>query len=297
MAQVADGPPGFANCLKLTTTTADTSIAAGEYLLLEQALEGQDLQQLKKGTASAEQFTISFWVKGNAAAVYVVEIHDTDNTRSNTQSFAVTTSWNRIELTFAADTTGALNDDNGQSLAMGIWLHAGATYTGGTFASNTWAGVTNANRAAVDDFTSIYDATSRTLFITGVQWELGATATEFESRTFGDELALCQRYYYQSADDVTGGVAQGGLWVGTNLSTSACFGTGGSFPVTMRTTPTIVIYDNSGNSGAAHVLGIGDLASVTVGTADKHGLAQLIKVTSLTAGQRLGIMYTASAEL
>ena len=71
MAQVADGPAGFANCLKLTTTTADTSIAAGEALLLQTRFEGQDLQQLKKGTASAEQVTVSFYVKGNAAALYV----------------------------------------------------------------------------------------------------------------------------------------------------------------------------------------------------------------------------------
>jgi hypothetical protein len=74
MAQVADGPAGFANCLKLTTTTADTSIAAGERLALVQRIEGQDLQQLKKGTASAEQVTVSFYVKGNAAALYVCEV-------------------------------------------------------------------------------------------------------------------------------------------------------------------------------------------------------------------------------
>ena len=202
MAQVADGPAGFANCMKFTTTTADTSIAAGEYLLLTQLIEGQDLQQLKKGTASAEQVTVSFWVKGNAAAVYVYELQDVDNNRVIQQSFAVTTSWNRIELTFAADTTGAFGDDNGSSLYINIWLHAGSTYAGGTFASNTWTSITQANRAAVDGFTSIFDATSRTLFITGVQMEIGATATEFESRSYGEELALCQRYFEKVAYNI-----------------------------------------------------------------------------------------------
>ena len=83
MAQVADGPAGFANCLKLTTTTADTSIAAGERLTLHQVFEGQDLQQLKKGTASgAEQVTVSFYVKGNAAAtIQYVSLYDGDNGR------------------------------------------------------------------------------------------------------------------------------------------------------------------------------------------------------------------------
>jgi hypothetical protein len=194
MAQVADGPAGFANCLKITTTTADTSIAAGEYLILGQPIEGQDLQQLKKGTASAEQVTVSFYVKGNAAALYVCELFDIDNSRSITQSFAVTTAWNRIELTFAADTSDPLDDDNVASLVVNFWLHGGATYTGGTFAVNTWNDQTAANRYAVADRTSIYDSTDRTFFITGIQMELGATATAFEHRTYGEELALCQRY-------------------------------------------------------------------------------------------------------
>ena len=197
MAQVADGPPGFANCLKISTTTADTSIAAEERLNLWQRFEGQDLQQLKKGTASAEQVTVSFWIKGNAAALYVCELYDQDNGRSITQSFAVTTSWNRIELTFPGDTSDPLDDDINSSLLVVIWLHAGSDFTGGTFAVNTWNDQTAANRYAVADRTSIFDATSRTFFLTGVQMEIGATATDFESRSYGEELALCQRYYQQ----------------------------------------------------------------------------------------------------
>ena len=193
MAQVADGPAGFANCLKLTCTTADTSIAANEVLFLNQRLEGQDLQHLKKGTGSAEQITVSFYVKGNASATYVLELLDLDNNRHNTQSFAVTTDWNRIELTFAADTTGALDDDTAVSLFVNFWLHGGSTYTGGTFASNTWASLTNANRLGSGK-TSFFDSTDRTFFITGVQMEIGATATEFESRSYGEELRMCERY-------------------------------------------------------------------------------------------------------
>jgi hypothetical protein len=195
MAQVADGPAGFANCLKLTVTTADTSIAAGERLIITQRFEGQDVQQLKKGTASAEQVTVSFYVKGNAAALYVCELFDSDNSRSITQSFAVTTDWNRIELTFAADTSDPLNDDNGNSLEINFWLHGGSTFTGGTFAVNTWNDYTEANRYAVADRTSIFDSTDRTFFITGIQMEIGSTATDFESRSYGEELALCQRYF------------------------------------------------------------------------------------------------------
>ena len=228
MAQVADGPAGFANCLKITTTTADTSIAVGERLTLIQAIEGQDLQQLKKGTASAEQFTVSFWVKGNANALYVCEIYDNDSATNITQSFAVTTSWNRIELTFAADTSNPLDDDNAASLTLFIWLHGGSTYTGGTFASNTWATATTNNRYAVADRTSIFDATSRTFFITGVQMEIGSTATDFEHRSYGTELALCQRYYFTVPR--TYGIAS---------SATAMF-TSVAFPVEMRATPTLI---------------------------------------------------------
>ena len=219
MAQVADGPAGIANCLKLSTTTADTSIATGEFVLLRQRFEGQDLQQLKKGTASAEQVTVSFWVKGNAAALYVCELDDQDNSRSIQQSFAVTTAWNRIELTFAADTAGALDDDNASSLMLGFWLHAGSDYTSGTFTSNTWAGNVAANRYAVADRTSIFDSTDRTFFITGVQMEIGSTATDFESRSYGEELALCQRY----AIDIAGKSLYGPCGTGFSNSTTIAF--------------------------------------------------------------------------
>jgi hypothetical protein len=235
MAQVADGPPGFANSMKFSTTTADTSIAAGEVFFLRQLLEGQDLQQLKKGTASSEQVTVSFWVKGNASATYVCELEDHDNSRVIGQSFAVTTSWNRIELTFAADTSDPLNDDNALSFAVNFWLHAGSTYAGGTFSSNTWADTVQANRAA--GISSIFDADSRTLFLTGVQMEIGATATEFESRTFGEELALCQRYFQYFPNLYVLGYNGGGTSIYAELM----------LPCQMRTaaTSSIVVVSNS----------------------------------------------------
>ena len=230
MAQVADGPAGIANCLKLTTTTADTDIAAGEVLILQTKFEGQDVQQLKKGTASAEQVTVSFYVKGNAAALYVCELFDVDNGRCITQSFAVTTSWNRIELTFAADTSDPLDDNNAVSLQLSFWLHSGSDFTSGTFAVNTWNDYVQVNRAAVDDLTSIFDATSRTFFITGVQMEIGTQATDFESRSFGEELALCQRYYYENP-----------AIIGTGLGSTTIARATGSHPVAMRSAPTVTV--------------------------------------------------------
>ena len=91
---------GFANALKLDVTTSDTSIASGEVFRVGQRIEGQNLQQIAKGTASAKALTLSFYVKGNAAATYVAQLKDADNTRANTQNFSVTTSWTRVELTY-----------------------------------------------------------------------------------------------------------------------------------------------------------------------------------------------------
>ncbi len=190
--------PGFANCLKFDCTTADTSIAADEILQFGQYFEGQDVQQLKKGTSDAETVTASFYVKGNASATYTCELVDADNTRYNAQTFSVTTSWNRVVLTFNADTSGTLDDDNANSLQLNIFLHAGSTYTGGTFSSNTWH--TTNNQRANSSQTSFYDSTDRTFFITGVQLEVGSTATPFEHRSFGEEQALCMRYYQKIAD-------------------------------------------------------------------------------------------------
>ena len=193
MSQVADGPDGFANSLKFECTTEDTTIAAGENFGILHILEGQDLQHLKKGTSNAESLTLSFYVKGNASATYTVEMKDNDNDRINTQKFDVTTSWNRVSLTFVPDTTGALDDDNLGSFQFAIWLHAGSDFTDGTFASNTWAARTSGNRVYPTQ-TSFFDSTDRTFFITGIQLEVGETATPFEHRSFSDELARCQRY-------------------------------------------------------------------------------------------------------
>ena len=191
--------PGFANCAKLACTTADTSIASGELLLFRQIIEGQDLQQFAKGTSDAKEFTVSFYVKGNASATYVCELFDGDNSRQISKTFSVTTSWTRVVLTFPADTTGAFADDNGISLYLQIWLHTGSNYSSGTLNSTSWASNTNANRAVGID--SFFDSTSRTFFITGVQIEVGDTATDFEHEPYSVTLSKCQRYYKKTGAD------------------------------------------------------------------------------------------------
>ena len=200
MTQTADGPNGIsANCIKLDCTTADTSIAAGEYLQVQQRFEGFNLQRLGSGVAGAKQTTVSFYVKANAAFTFGCELENVDNSRQITKLFAVTTDWNRIELTFPADVddgSSPYDDDNANGLKLSFWLHAGATFAGGTLNSTSWANTTNANRAAGID--SFYSSTDNNFFLTGVQMEVGPVATEFEQEDFGTTLAKCLRYFYKS---------------------------------------------------------------------------------------------------
>jgi len=238
MSQVAvTDLPGFANALKLDCTTADTSIASNEIGIIMQRFEGQDLQRLKKGTSSAEPVTVSFYVKGNASATYTLELADNDNDRQISQTFSVTTSWNRVSLTFAGDTSGVLGDDNGNSLELNFWIHAGSNFNSGTL-STTWTSTTNANRAS-SSATSFFDSTDRELFITGIQMEIGEQATPFEHRSFADELARCQRYF-ETIRFVAGTVYP---------AVTNQFGSGGqivqAYKVTKRTTPTVSIDDTS----------------------------------------------------
>ena len=197
MTQDSSAPEGFANSIKLACTTADTSIASDEQLKLQQKIEGQNLQAFAKGTSSAKPFAVSFYVKGNASATYVCELFDEDNTRQCSKTFNVTTDWTRVELTFPADTTGALDDDNASSLTFRIYLHAGSNFTSGTLNSSGFASSTNANRAV--GISSFFDSTSRTFFLTGVQLEVGQNPTEFEHEPFDVTLRKCYRYFQKQS--------------------------------------------------------------------------------------------------
>jgi hypothetical protein len=194
--QTADSPDGLGGkCLELDVTTADTSIASNEHSLLQYKFEGQDVQQLAKGTPGAKKFTVSFYVKGNGNATYMCEFFDRTNTRLIHQQFSVTSSWSRVILTFNNETSnGTINNDNSHEFDMQIWLHAGSDFTSGSYTANTWSGQTNANRAV--GISSLFSSTNNFFKITGVQLEVGSTATDFEHRSFAQELALCQRYCY-----------------------------------------------------------------------------------------------------
>ena len=196
LSQDTDVPTGqgFSKSFKADVTTAGT-VASGGTVVLRQKVEGQNLQYLKKGTSSAESLTCSFWIKSTKTGTYICELFDADNTRQISKAYTVSASdtWEKKELTFAGDTTGALDNDNANSLQINWYLSAGSDYTSGTL-STTWTASTNANRAVGQ--VDAQDNTSNNIYLTGVQLEVGETASDFEFLPTDVNKNRCYRYCY-----------------------------------------------------------------------------------------------------
>ena len=274
ITQSTDTPSGFGNSTKLDCTAVDTNASSTGVIKFRQKIEGRRLFSFAKGTSSAKPFAVSFYVKGNASATYACELFDQENNRQMSQLFNVTTDWTRIELTFPADTTGTLSFDNQSRFQIQFALHAGSSFTSGTLNSSAFASVTEANRYG--GISSFVDSTSRTLFITGVQLEVGQNPTSFEHRAFGDEVRLCQRYYAKSYGY--------GTTPGSNTSGGAVYSRFSSdvsnrtdlatrFPVTMRSTPDVTPYSLNGTvdnvsdcgTGTSHVTNRGVSTVLNIG--------------------------------
>jgi len=253
ITQTADGPPGFLNCLRYDCTTADATVAAGSRMMSSYRIEGQDLQGFKKGTAAAESITVSFWVKSNLTGNAVLELFDHDNSRQVSKLYAISSAntWEYKTITYPADATGAFGDDANKSLELQFYLAAGSTYTSGT-ASGSWAGNTNANRAAGQGF-QLSSNTANDWSITGLQLELGTQATDFEYRNFGEELALCQRYFTKSFPYGTAPANNAGVVntiIGESQAASGPAYAHVFFKQTMRAAPSISHFNPSADNGS-----------------------------------------------
>ena len=295
----SDSPDGFANSIKLTCTTANASLGASAYNTFTQSLEGQDLQVFKKGTSSPESFTFSFWVKSNVTGTYILELYDNDNARQVSASYTISSSgvWEKKTITFSGDTTGAFGNDNGNSLSIQWWIGAGSDRSSGTL-NTSWASITNANRVVGQ--ANVASATSNYWQITGVQLEVGDKATPFEHRSFGEELALCQRYYEKSyAYDVVPGTSstyQGSVVAYPFTTTSGRTLVSRTFSVAKRATPTVTIYSPAdGSSGYWFEFGFGNRS----GSTESHNMFTLnLKNTVVLAGTgELFTQWVAVAEL
>jgi len=205
VTQSTDAPEGFGYSLKMTATTADAALASADGLRLQHRIEAKDLQSLAHGTSTAKPVTLSFWVKSKTTGTNGIWVYKNDSSRQTSFSYTINAAdtWEYKTITIPADTSSTINNDNGEGLRVSWYLAAGTDFNSGTLASS-WESTTSANRAVgqVNNFA----ATSDYWAITGVQLELGSVATDFEHRSYGEELALCQRYYQKhiSGDLYTG---------------------------------------------------------------------------------------------
>jgi hypothetical protein len=235
VSQDSDVPTGqgFAKSLKFDCTTADASLAADGALTFRQKIEGQNLQYLKKGTANAESTTISFWVKSVKTGTYIIALVDVDNSRSISKAYTIddASTWEKKTLTFAGDTSGALGNDNGNSLQVEFYLGAGSNYTSGTL-QTSWGSNVAANQRVGQ--VNLADSTDNNFWITGVQLEAGTTASDFEFLPFDVNLQRCERYCF-----VINSSNYPALCNGYFDSTTSVRGGIITFPTTMRASPTI----------------------------------------------------------
>ncbi len=254
-SQEADAPDGFVNSLKINTTSAASSPASNARLYLQHKIEKTDLIQLKKGTSGALQITAQFFVKSDKTGTYILEIFDNVNNRHVSATYAISSAntWEQKTITFPADTGGnAFTAGITTGLEFNWWLAAGSAFTSGSLAT-TWTGNDDTQRV-VGITANVGD--SGYWQITGVQLEVGSVATDFEHRSFGQELALCQRYYYRHVGGITGdgqdSVGVGVMYANNNLFTYIYF------PTTMRVKPSLevvtgtsyyLVYSNDSNDG------------------------------------------------
>lgn len=227
---------GLGNSLKMLCTTAKTPLDAGSLIRFRQEIEGQNLQNIRKGTSSAQPLTVSFWVKSNVTGTYTVNMYDRDNNRqiSGTYTISVADTWEKKSVTLVADTTGTFDNDSSSSAYLSFILLAGSNYTSGTL-QTTWGSYTAANEASSSQ-ANVASAINNYWEIAKVQMEIGSVATEFQlaAGTLAGELQAAQRYYYRNS-----GQAYTNHGFGyADTTTSAVFDI--STPVSMRsTTPTV----------------------------------------------------------
>lgn len=193
MVQSTDAPVGFKNSLKVTTTTADASLAAGQRSCVIYRVEAQDNAHLEFGTANAKKITLSFYVKSSITGTHGGAFGNGADNRNYPFTYTISSAdtWERKIISISGDTTGTWATGTGRGLQIVWGLGVGSTYSG---TAGAWAaGDINSATGATTGVTNTLNAT---WFLTGVQLEVGDKATPFEHRSFSEELQSCRRYFY-----------------------------------------------------------------------------------------------------
>ena len=275
--QDTSAPTGFNNSLKFTTTSADSSLAAAQTCRMQQQLEGYNVADLGWGTADAKTVTLSFWVRSSLTGTFAGGLREYNASRGYPFNYtiSVANTWEYKTITVTGDTSGTWNTTNSGSLAVIFDLGSGSDYQSTV---NTWGA---GNYFSTSGATSVISTLNATWQVTGVQLEVGESATEFEHRPYTTELQLCQRYFE------TGTARQYGSSDGTlNIVHEE------TFKVQKRATPTMTnttwTYARSGGSGSISVVNY----QTNINQHSRYGNIGAAWVVGYFAGS-----WTASSEL
>ncbi len=295
-------PTGFVNYLGITSSSA-YSVLSTDTFLIAQNIEGLNVADLGWGTANASTVTLSFWVRSSLTGTFGGAIVNNAGNRSYAFSYIISAAntWEQKSVTIAGDTTGTWLTTNGVGLRIRFGLGSGSTYTG---SAGSWG---SSDLVQPTGSVSVVGTNGATFYITGVQLEKGSTATSFDYRPYGTELALCQRYYAKSFNaasvpsvaNVTFNCAFNNGNTAVDAFTRASF----AFPVTMRSAPTVVTYSGASTNQVRYLRNTGATVDGSTG-----GISPINETTFVVNGSYAGagsnsdirsvyFDYTASAEL
>ena len=251
-SQSTDTPTGVGgNSWKWDCTTADASPAANARQEVTQLIESQSLQHLRYGSSNPEEITVSFWVKATKTGTNYCWMYQYDGSDHIAHKYYINQSntWEKKTITFKGNTASdaAIANDNTAGIGISWFLYAGSNYTNGTYQENKWRSWTSSDYNQFEDQTNHADSTSNDFYITEVQLEVGKNATEFEHRSYGEELALCQRYYEENKNS---------QYTATGYHTSY-IRSGMQFQVIKRAAPTVTITNAVNSAGSSLSLSIG----------------------------------------
>ena len=290
-------PEGFKNYLGFTSSSS-YSVLSGDVFGFGQVVEGFNAADFGWGSANAKTVTLSFWVYSSLTGNFGGALKNDGDTRNYpfTYTISAANTWEKKTITVAGDTTGTWGTSNDVGVNIRFSLGCGSTYSG---TAGAWTGT---NVWQPTGSVSVVGTSGATFYITGVQLEAGSVATPFEHRQYGQELALCQRYYtktYDIADPPgTAGFGYRGAIRSTAINTTTYMSFGNwSFPVSMRAAPSVTVYNPRTGATNSFTGDASDYTGVGIGNIGSRGVEFFAYNVYVGTSVFISVAATASAEL
>ena len=281
LSQSTTAPAGFTSSFKIAVNTTNAFGTASDEAYFEQVVEAQNLQHLQYGLSTAQKITLSFWVRSSVTGTYGVWFYQDDATKDYEVSYTIDAAdtWEKKSVTIDGNTADVIDNNNESGMRVRWYLDGGSDRRGTI--SSSWA-TSNSTSPRLPTGAPAWMNGSNDWYITGVKLEVGPTATDFVHRSYGEELALCQRYYEEIGNRF--------IWSGNTTSGTAYYNSA-PFTVNKRAVPTITL-TNSDNSGFPATA-----SSIAGGAATVSAVRMARSSNATTNGGYYSDNITADAEL